>query len=256
MYWLPAMGVPAKHYLPLAEAFAAHGVAMALHEWRGIGSSNRRAGRQSNWGYRQLLETDIAAGMAEAKTRWPQAELWMGGHSLGGQLSCLYASRHRGDVAGLALVASGSPYWRRFKRGSLILAAYALVTPISRLIGYLPGRRIGFGGNEARDVIADWSRSGRTGRYAANGIVADFERELGAFQRPVLAMRLRDDWLAPLSSLEWLLDKMPKAPRRVDVVAPEQLAGQSADHFTWMKVPDAIAAQLAAWMDTNFDHDT
>lgn len=253
LYWLPAMGVPAKHYLPLAEAFAAHGVAMALHEWRGIGSSDRRAGRRSNWGYRQLLEADIAAGVAEAKARWPQAEFWMGGHSLGGQLSCLYASLHRDDVAGLALVASGSPYWRRFAYGSLILAAYALATPLSRWFGYLPGRRIGFGGNEARGVIADWSRSGRTGRYAALGVTVDFEQQLALLQRPVLALRLRDDWLAPLSSLEWLLDKMPKAPRRVDVVAPDQLAGQAADHFTWMKVPDAIAAQLAAWMDTRFD---
>ncbi|HUA81338.1 MAG TPA: alpha/beta fold hydrolase [Dyella sp.] len=256
MYWLPAMGVPAKHYVPLAEALAAHGVATVLHEWRGVGSSDWRAGRRRNWGYRQLLETDIDAGVVEARTRWPHAEFWMGGHSLGGQLSCLYGSLHHSDVAGLALVASGSPYWRRFAHGSLIFAAYALAAPVSRLFGYLPGRRIGFGGNEARGVIADWSRSGRSGRYAAEGMSVDFERQLALLQRPVLALRLRDDWLAPLSSLEWLLDKMPHAPRRVDVVTPDQLAGQAADHFTWMKVPDAIAACLAAWMDTKFDSHT
>ncbi|GLQ46588.1 hypothetical protein GCM10007862_16390 [Dyella lipolytica] len=249
IYWLPALGVPAKHYLPLAEALAAHGIAMALHEWRGIGSSDRRAGRHCDWGYRDLLEADLPAGMAEAKTRWPKAKFWMGGHSLGGQLSCLYVSLHPRDMAGIALIASGAPYWRRFRFGIPILGAYALASPLAQLVGYLPGRRIGFGGNEARGVIADWSRSGRTGRYAADGMKVDFERQLAALELPVLALRLRDDWLVPQSSLDWLLDKMPKASQQTGIVTPEQLAGQGADHFTWMKVPDALAARLADWIE-------
>ena len=40
LLWLPAMGVAAKHYRPLAEALAAHGIAVFLHEMRGNGSSN------------------------------------------------------------------------------------------------------------------------------------------------------------------------------------------------------------------------
>ncbi|WP_284321952.1 alpha/beta fold hydrolase [Dyella acidisoli] len=253
MYWLPAMGVPAKHYLPLAEAFAAHGIAMALHEWRGIGSSDHRAGRRSDWNYRQLLEADVAAGMREARARWPQATVWIGGHSLGGQLACLYASLHSDEVAGIALVASGAPYWRTFAYAPWLLAAFALVTPLSQLLGYLPGRRLGFGGNEARGVIADWSRSGRTGHYAAHGMAVDFEQQLAALHLPVLALRLRDDWLAPSASLAWLLEKMPRAIKHVGIVTPDQLAGQAADHFTWMKVPDGIAAQWVDWMDTSSD---
>ncbi|HUB89622.1 MAG TPA: alpha/beta fold hydrolase [Dyella sp.] len=248
VYWLPAMGVAAKHYLWLAEAFAARGVVVALHEWRGIGSSDRRASRSHDWGYRELLEMDLPAGVREARKRWPQAEFWVGGHSLGGQLSCLYASLHRHDITGILLVASGSPYWRTFAYAPLIFAALGLATPLSRLVGYLPGRRLGFGGNEARGVSADWSRSGRSGRYAARGMAVDFEQQLGALQIPVLAQVLRDDWLAPSRSLAWLLDKMPRAAKRTDIVAPEQLAGQPADHFSWMKAPDGIVAQWLASM--------
>lgn len=248
IYWLPALGVPAKHYMALAEAFAAHGIAMALHEWRGIGSSDRRAGRRCNWGYRELLEADIPVGLAEAKTRWPKAKLWMGGHSLGGQFACLYASLHPRDVAGITLIASGAPFWRCFPRRALIRCAYSLASPLARLVGYLPGRRIGFGGNEARGLIADWSYSGLTGRYRAKGMDVDIERRLGELDMPLLALRLRDDWLVPQASLDWLLDKMPKASRRVDIVSPERLAGQHADHFTWMKAPDPLAAELAEWI--------
>jgi predicted alpha/beta hydrolase len=250
LYWLPAMGVPAKHYLPLAEAFAARGIAMALHEWRGIGSSDRRAGKRADWGYRELLEADLPAGLEEAQKYGRGAKLWLGGHSLGGQLSCLYASLHPDALQGLALIASGAPYWRRFSYGAGILGAYLLASPLARLIGYLPGRRIGFGGNEARGVIADWSRSGRSGHYSATGMAVDFSHRMASLRLPILALRLSDDWLAPARSLEWLLDRMPSAPRQMGLVTPEHLAGQRADHFSWMKTPDALVSQLADWMDT------
>lgn len=248
LYWVPAMGIPARHYLPLAEALAALDVAVVVHEWRGIGSSNRRAGRHGDWGYRELLCDDLPAGMAAVRERWPQAGCWLGGHSLGGQLSTLYASLHPTAFAGLLLVASGAPYWRRFRHGWLIGMAYALAPLLAGLVGHLPGRRIGFGGNEARGVIADWSRSGRTGRYAVDGMAQDFERQLAGLRLPLLALRLQDDWLGPPASLDWLLGKLGPAERTVDVITPREMGGLPADHFGWMKTPAPIAARIAHWI--------
>ena len=255
LYWMPAMGMPARHYLPLAQALAVAGVAVVLHEWRGIGSSDRRAGRDCDWGYRQLLQDDLPAGMAAVRQRWPQARCWLGGHSLGGQLGLLYASLHPHDFAGMVLVASGAPYWRRFRHGWLIGAAYALAPWLAALIGHLPGRRIGFGGNEARGVIADWARSGRSGRYAVAGMTQDFERLLAALQLPVLALRLQQDWLGPPASLAWLLGKLGPAARRVETILRDDLDGTPADHFGWMKAPAPGAARIAGWLaeaDTTF----
>ncbi|MFC5741704.1 alpha/beta fold hydrolase [Dyella tabacisoli] len=249
LYWLPAMGVAAKHYLPLAEALAARGIAVALHEWRGIGSSNRRAGRHSDWAYNELLTLDLPAGLAAAQAQLPaRTGCWLGGHSLGGQLSALYASLHPREFAGLALVASGSPFWRRFKQGWLIGLACVLAPWLAQLIGRLPGRQLGFAGNEARGVIADWARSGRTGRYAAKGMAEDFERQLSALEQPVLGLSLSDDWLGPPASMDWLLGKMPKASREQSILAPLDLGGTPADHFSWMKSPDVMAERIAQWM--------
>ncbi len=244
MYWLPAMGVAAKHYLPLAQALAARGVAVALHEWRGIGSSNRRAGRSQDWGYRELLRQDLPAGLAAARRCCPGVSHLLGGHSLGGQLACLYAGLHPSEFDGLVLVASGSPYWRRFRRRLLIGGFYLWAPWLARWVGHLPGRRLGFGGNEAMSVIADWARSGRTGRYAAAGMQADLEAALAKIDLPLTAVRLRDDWLGPEASLDWLLSKMPRARQTRVVLSPEALHGP-ADHFSWMKAPDAIAAEVA-----------
>lgn len=249
LYWMPALGVAARHYLPLAEALAARGIAVAIHEWRGIGSSNRRAGRHVDWGYRQLLELDMPAGIAVMRGQWPGARYWIGGHSLGGQLATIYGALHPQDFNGLTLTASGAPYWRRFPQSWPIGLAYVAAPWLARLVGYLPGRRIGFGGNEARGVIDDWARTGRTGRYAARGMADDMEAKLAALNWPILTQRMQDDWLVPQPSLDWLLGKMPLAPRRSHILASSDLGGTPADHFSWMKTPDAIAAHIADWID-------
>ncbi|WP_266160067.1 alpha/beta fold hydrolase [Dyella silvatica] len=249
LYWLPAMGVAAKHYLPLAQALAARGIAVALHEWRGIGSSNQRAGRRCDWAYRELLTQDIPAGLALARAQLPSSTgCLIGGHSLGGQLASLYASLHPAEVAGIVLVASGSPYWRRFKHGWLIGLGYVVAPWLARLWGRFPGRQIGFAGNEARHVIADWARSGRSGRYAAAGMAKNFEQQLLALEQPVLGLRMRDDWFNPAASMNSLLGKMPKAPHEHEVIEPHDLQGIAADHFSWMKVPDTVAERIAQWM--------
>ena len=248
LYWIPAMGIPARHYLPLAQALADRGIAVVLHEWRGIGSSDRRAGRNCDWGYRQLLQDDLPAGMAAVRRCWPRAHCWLGGHSLGGQLCLLYASLHPHDFAGWVLVASGAPYWRRFRHGWLIAAAYALAPALAGLVGHLPGRRIGFGGNEARGVIADWARSGRSGRYSVAGMAQDFERQLAALRLPLLALRLQQDWLGPPASLDWLLGKLGSGERCVEVVTPADMGGMPADHFGWMKAPAPVASRIADWL--------
>ncbi|QWT20936.1 alpha/beta fold hydrolase [Bacillus sp. NP157] len=247
LLWVPALGVAARHYEPYAQALAALGVAVAVHEWRGHGSSDRRAGRRSNWGYRTLLTDDLPASLAALVAACPGLPTYLGGHSLGGQLSCLLAAATKVPLAGIVLVASGAPYWRRFH--PWVGLAYVAAPLLAHVVGRLPGRQIGFGGNEARGVIADWARTGRTGRYAARGLPADLEANLRRQHAPVLALRLRDDWLGPEPSLLYLLDKMPDAPRTLGVVAPEDLAGSKADHFAWMRVPSRIAARVAAWIE-------
>ena len=246
LYWLPAMGVPAKHYLPLAQALAGRGMAVALHEWRGIGSSDRRAGRRQDWGYRTLLQDDLPRGLAAVREIWPGAAGCLGGHSLGGQLAAMYVGAHPAEAAGLVLVASGAPYWGNFRHGWLIGASYVAAPLLARLSGHFPGRRIGFGGNEARGVIDDWARTGRTGHYAAAGM-GDLEPGMAAFAGPVLAVRLRDDWLGPAASLDWLLGKLPRARITREVLGPDELQGP-ADHFGWMKTPGPVAVRIADWL--------
>lgn len=98
LLWLPALGVAARHYQGFAEALAARGIAVFVHEWRGNGSSSLRAGHAQDWGYRELLQYDLPAATAAVRTAFPDLPLHLGGHSLGGQLACCHAGLHPDEV--------------------------------------------------------------------------------------------------------------------------------------------------------------
>lgn len=246
LLWLPALGVAAKHYLPFAQTLAQRGVAVFVHEWRGHGSSALRASRACDWGYRELLTLDLPASEALIADTVPAVPRTIGGHSLGGQLACCRLALAASADA-LWLVGSGAPYWRAFPLPHRLWLplAYRFLPWLADRNGYLPGRRIGFGGNEARSVIRDWARTAISGRYAAAGLDADLEAALARIEAPVLAIALAKDWLGPMPSLRFLLSKMPRSNVHVEVLDADAL-GTQADHYAWMKAPDAIANRFAS----------
>ena len=245
LLWLPALGVAARHYQPFAAALAARGIAVFVHEWRGNGSSNLRAGKQQDWGYRELLQFDLPAAQAALQSALPGIIPRIGGHSLGGQLACCHAALHPQDFDALWLVASGTPWWRGFPAPLrwLLPLAYRLLPWLARRCGALPGRKLGFGGNEARGLIHDWAKVGVHGRYAAAGLDDDLEAALHTLRLPVTAVLLDADWLAPVGSMQHLLGKMPAASSHLQLLSGEKI-GTRADHFSWMKSPSAVVDAL------------
>ncbi len=241
LLWVPALGVAAKHYLPFAEALATRGVAVFLHEWRGNGSSSLRPSRTVDWGYRELLE-DIAASDAVAAATVPDLPRVFGGHSLGGQLAGVHLGLHPDSASALWLVASGSPYFRAYPAPSRwgLPLAYRFLPWLARVNGTLPGRWIRFAGNEARGVMADWGRTALVGRYAAAGLDIDLDAAMARFTGEARAIAMADDWLAPHSSVAFLLSKF-RPSRTETAVFDEARLGARADHFAWMKRPDAVA---------------
>lgn len=246
LLWLPALGIAARHYLPFADALAARGVAVFLHEWRGHGTSNQRAGRDSDWGYRELLTVDLPASVELIRQRFPGHPNIVGGHSLGGQLAACLLALQPQTAERLWLVASGSPFWHVFPRPRkwLLPPSYRFLSWLADRNGSLPGRSIGFGGKEARGVMRDWARTGLSGRYAGTGMDTDLEAALTGVQVDIDAVLLADDWLAPRASLDFLLAKMRPGDMRFEILDAHRL-GERADHFAWMKLPDAVATALA-----------
>lgn len=238
--WIPAMGVPARKYETFAAAMAAAGVAVALHEWRGAERSNWRA-KSHDWSYRELL-ADIAASRTALARECPAIEWHVGGHSLGAQLGALAMAENPGAYRSLVVVGSGQPWWRSFPtmQRPFLLGVFAFFRGLSALFGYFPGDKVGFGAQEARGVIRDWTRSGMTGGYGDA-----LDRKLATLTCPLIAIRFRDDWYVPPGSLDHLRAKLPNAKATVTVLGPRDFAKGKADHFAWMRDPAAVVTVLA-----------
>lgn len=248
--WLPALGVAARHYLPFAQALSARGIAVFVHEWRGNGSSNLRASRGNDWGYRELLLDDLPVSDAAVAAALPGVPRVVGGHSLGGQMACmrLGLATLRGEASiptALWLVASGAPYWRTWPmpRRLMMPLIYRFLPWLAQVNGTLPGRRIGFGGNEARGLIRDWAWTALSGRYAARGIDADLEAGMAQTAVDARVVHLDQDWLVPRASQDFLLAKLPRAQVESVELGARDLDAR-ADHFAWMKQPDAVVKAL------------
>ena len=253
LMFMPAMGTRARYYKSFGAAMAAAGVSFACFDWRGIETSSLRASRKGDFGYRHLIEQDFAAAVLALSERLPLAPLWIGGHSLGGQLSALYSAREPQGVSGIVLIASGNVHFRGWKGvgGLRILALTQSATLISRIVGHFPGKRLGFGGQEARGVIRDWAATARGGRYDVAGSATDYEAAMARLEKPVLALGFTGDTLAPYGSTERLLSKLPRCRRTHLRWSAADSGGVALDHFSWAKRPDLVVPTVAAFVLAN-----
>lgn len=247
LIFLAAMGTPARVYGRLAREMAMHGVQVCTADWRGVGSSSMQASRSCDWGYRHLVEHDLAALLAALRQRLGDAPIWLGGHSLGGQLSLLGAAANPAQVSGVLLVASGtvhlpcySPSFRRRVR------ALALISSITgAVLGHFPGQRLGFAAREANGVMRDWSHVAHSGKYEPRGSSLNYEEAMRALKMPVLALNFKADLWSPLGATQALLNKAPASTPVHWNWGRNESNGEAFDHFSWTKQPAIIAPALA-----------
>ncbi|MDG9668910.1 alpha/beta fold hydrolase [Hahella sp. CR1] len=246
---MPAMGVRASFYSPLAEAIAARGVHCVTADLRGHGSSSVRASRRTNFGYYEMIQYDWPAVLDCVRLHLPDSPIWLLGHSLGGQLSSLYMAEQPGSVAGLILLASCNVYYKGYAKPLRTLAGTQLLRGISEIWGYMPGDRIGFAGREARRLIRDWARNARTGDYYPERSPINYERLLEAVTKPVLAISFESDELAPAEAVANLYRKMPSAEVTHWRLTDADFGGACVGHFNWIKYSESLAQRVGDWLE-------
>ncbi|MCX4091554.1 alpha/beta fold hydrolase [Nocardia sp. alder85J] len=245
---LPAMAMKAKFYLPMLAALAQREFNAAAVDLRAQGESLPPLGEARNFGYREMLETDLPAIVAAVRERFPRAPLYLFGHSLGGQLALLYSASAPGSLAGVITIGTGSVYWRSFPgpRRLPVLLGSPYVWAVSRLRGHWAGNKL-MAGPMAGGVMADWSRHALTGRYRPRGSRLRYDRLLRENPARVLMLSLKGDPLGPKSTVEFLAGR-----QRAATVTHRHLDAQSGvlnlDHFTWVKDSPVLSALIADWI--------
>ncbi|MEO8876356.1 MAG: alpha/beta fold hydrolase [Polyangiaceae bacterium] len=246
---VPAMGVSAKFYDHLGAELAAAGLNAYVTELRGIGSSDQRASRSIDFGYREFLG-DLEAAANAVNIRVSALPLFIMGHSLGGHLAILFAALHVEKIRGVAVVAGGTPHFRnwKFPMSAVTLLGSSVMRGLGLALGYVPGNRIGFGGREANRVVAEWAHFVRTGKLVVRGIdSAHLERARAAVTLPTLGVSLEEDDYAPRNSVDKLMAMLPNA-KLTRVHLERGAVGAKMNHFRWAKQPRAVVAPIASWI--------
>lgn len=246
----PAMAVTASYYALFCAELAELGIASVAADLRGQGESRPRPDRRSRHGYHELASRDWPAVVAATRERFGEGvPLYLLGHSIGGQVSVLYAAREPKGVDGLIFVAAGSVDFRGFPgvSGLRVLLSTQLAASIARLWGYFPGHRLGFAGRQPAPLIRDWARIARTGRFRPSGADIVYEEGFASVRLPVLAVSVAGDTLAPPTAVDRLCDRLPSAAVERWHFEPD--GGGRVDHVRWARKGAPIAARIRTWAD-------
>ncbi len=237
-----AMGVRASYYKDFASYLSSVGIHCITIDWRGFGKSNVRPSRKVNHGF-QILIDDMNEVIDFVNKLFPKSKIYLTGHSLGGQIGSLFSGRYFNKINGLILIAAGTPYykvWDEFGAWKLKLGG-RIFYPVSKLLGYYPGKLFGFGGKESIGVIKDWSFAAINGKYILSGSGFDYENAMKKAELDVLSISIEKDNLGCKDSVSDLLNKFKAANIKNIEVSADDSKIKNLNHFNWAKQPNYFA---------------
>lgn len=244
---LPAMGVPAGYYGPFVDELAREGVSAAVADYPGQGDSRPRIGRGHDYGYADLAEVWLPTVVDRLRGTHDGPVIGLG-HSLGGHVLLAHLAGADPVVDAIGLIGSGTPHWRTHA-GPKTLVQTQFVALVTRVLGYWPGPRFGFGGVQPRTLIREWAAFGRGGVLAPAG--RDVAPSLRGRELPVLVVDLAGDTLAPPAAVTGLIGFLPDADvERWTFARAPDAPGRPVDHYSFARSPEDIGARVAEWART------
>lgn len=247
---LSAMGIASKYYDTLAKHIATQNYIAISTDYKGIGNSSIRPSKKTDYSYTDIVNDDLNNAITTIKTMFPNKKIVVIGHSLGGQMACLHAAKYPKAIDAIILCTSCSVYYKGWIQHNqyAILAKTQFVGLVARFLGYFPGKKIGFGGLEAKSVMIDWSNQARNGNYILVKDDFNYEENLKQVTISILAISLEVDDFSPKKAVEYLLDKMPNAKSKEHIhIMPNDTVNDDYNHFNWPKKPEKIFNLMQNW---------
>ncbi len=230
----PATGVPQSYYAAFAQWLAAEkGIACLTYDYRDFGASARRAARQSratmvDWGVH-----DQQAARDHLAELFPGAPLWVIGHSLGGLLLSFQQGLDRIDrvitVASGPVHFSDHPFPYRVEVGAFW---HLIGPPLTKLMGYVPGRRLGYGFDLPAGVFWQWRRWCTSRGFFAADIGHRMPMpDWNGLKAEMKVVAIKDDVMVPPAAVWRLMQFYPWARKKQLVVDPRAHGLQKIGHI-------------------------
>lgn len=191
-----ATGVPRGFYRRFAEYAANRGLHVVTVDFRGIGESRYHSLKGFAMEYADWSTRDLAAAAEYALAR---GKTWVVGHSLGGHAIGQLPHPNRVEAAYICGGGAGWHGWMPIPERWRVWALWHLVGPVStRILGYMPMRRLGAGEDLPMGVYRDWKRWCSYPNYFFDDPTATaITQRFADVTVPIVAVAATDDLWAP-----------------------------------------------------------
>lgn len=244
----PATGVLAKYYHRYAAYLAGHGFDVLTYDYRGIGRSRPESLKGCSYGWRDWGEKDFDAVLRFARERDPDSPLLVVGHSIGGIIPGF--SENAPLIKRMLTVGAQYAYWPDYtqgKRARLFLKWHVAMPLITALVGYFPGKRLGWLEDLPAGIVLEWSFSrARLELGSPKPARRELLRRFGSVTAPILAVAVSDDELGTVRAVKRALAYFSGATISEAFLSPQDLGLERIGHFDLFH--DRHASGF--WLDT------
>lgn len=247
-----ATGAKASYYWRYAMFLASHGFSSVVADYRGVGRSvpdGGLRGMSTRWHEWGTLDVDAVIGWA--LDDGPDRTVVAVGHSFGGLAVCL--APHARAVSRLLMVGAQHAHWpdyARRARPQMVWRWHLVMPVISTLLGFFPGRRLGWMEDVPRGVALDWAR-GRSNFARTIGRDGDaIMARLTQLDFDILAVAATDDPFATSTATDRLLGYLPHARSQRCSIAPDTVGSGEIGHLGLFheRFRDTLWPQSVAWL--------
>ncbi len=257
-----ATGVLQNYYHHYARFLTGYGFAAVTYDYRGIGMSRPKNMRDARFCWRDWGELDFAAVVKWSRKHDPHGLLAVVGHSIGGFLPGF--APNADSVDRILAVGAQYAYWRDYaaeRRKKLFVKWHLFMPAITAMLGYFPGRRLGWLEDLPAGVANEWSfrRARLESSYPAaerNAILACFAK----VRAPILSIGTTDDEYATPQAIRRGLKYYVNSDRKYVLLKPADLNLNTLGHFSlfhprhhalfWPKTVIWLKDGVSPWVPT------
>jgi len=231
-----ATGVQEGYYSRFANWLAGLGATVMTFDYRGIGQSQSKSAKDIQTGWIDWGMLDAEAVIAYAVRRWPDRPLTAVGHSIGGfALGLADSSVH---LKRIVTVGAQFAYWRDYaavQKHFLYLKWHLFMPALTGLLGYFPGKKLGWLEDLPHGVARDWSSMGPKFETSVTSLIDSDQLAMrhGATHARLLAISLTDDPFGTEAAVSRLLGYYRNADQTHLRITPENVATTKIGHFSF-----------------------
>lgn len=246
-----ATAVPRGFYRRFAEYAQSRGINVIATDYRGIGDSKQGSLKGFEMDYADWSRYDLAASVKWASER---GRAWLVGHSLGGHAIGQLPDQALVNAAYVCGVGAGWHGWMPPIERVKVWALWNLFGPIAtRVLGYMPMSKLGFGEDLPMGVYRDWKRWCHFPHYFFDD--PDAKHITDPFAKvamPIAANVSADDLWAPPQSRDAFFKGYTGTTVEPIDISPKQMGVNEIGHMGYFrpKVGEKLWPQMLQWLSS------